>query len=377
MDNHFDNPLGNFLLKRLPDTDKNLRAWDNADHYLLTYLAENKLPLENQNILIVNDSFGALTVALSGSGCDAYGDSFISHQALRDNLQRNGIEQADVQFIKSTDRLEKQYDLVLIKNVKTLALLEDQLIAIRPHLKTDAIVIGALMAKNLHRSVVDIYSKILGPATVSLSWKKARLIHVDIDRTKPRPISSYPRTFKLDDNKSVIYNLANVFSKHKLDMGSRFFLHHLPNKGEYHEIIDLGCGNGVLALRAARLYPHSQINCIDESYMAVESARLTLEKNLQNNDNIVCTANNGLENYPENSTDLILCNPPFHQQQVVGDAIAWSMFRQSKKTLRRGGEIWIVGNRHLGYHAKLAKLFGNYKVIAANKKFVIIKSVKQ
>jgi len=125
MDNWFQTPFGEFLLKRLPDTDKNLRAWDNADHYLLNYLADKDLLKENKNILIVNDSFGALAVALSGYTRDAYSDSFISHQATRNNIQRNNIRESDIQFIKSTDQLEKQYDLVLIKSVKILALLEE------------------------------------------------------------------------------------------------------------------------------------------------------------------------------------------------------------------------------------------------------------
>ena len=125
------------------------------------------------------------------------------------------------------------------------------------------------------------------------------------------------------------------------------------------------------------MFPDSRITCVDESYMAVESARLTLKMNQVESDKYVCKANNSLQNFTPNSVDLILCNPPFHQQHVVGDAIAWSMFRDSAKTLRRGGELWIVGNRHLGYHLKLNKLFGNFKVIASNKKFVVIQSVKK
>ncbi|MDX2503013.1 MAG: methyltransferase, partial [Gammaproteobacteria bacterium] len=34
------------------------------------------------------------------------------------------------------------------------------------------------------------------------------------------------------------------------------------------------------------------------------------------------------------------------------------------------------GNRHLGYHLKLKKIFGNQKLIAANNKFVILKAIK-
>lgn len=72
----------------------------------------------------------------------------------------------------------------------------------------------------------------------------------------------------------------------------------------------------------------------------------------------------------------MLCNPPFHQQQVVGDFLAWRMFTQAKAALTKGGELWIVGNRHLGYHLKLKRLFGNAEQVAATPKFVILRSIK-
>jgi len=40
--------------------------------------------------------------------------------------------------------------------------------------------------------------------------------------------------------------------------------------------------------------------------------------------------------------------------------------------LRRGGELRVVGNRHLGHHARLRKIFGNCETIAANRKFVLL-----
>ncbi len=76
------------------------------------------------------------------------------------------------------------------------------------------------------------------------------------------------------------------------------------------------------------------------------------------------------------SLDLVLCNPPFHQQQVVGDFLAWRMFLQARDALAAGGELWIVGNRHLGYHAKLKRLFRGVEQVAANPKFVILKAGK-
>ncbi len=52
------------------------------------------------------------------------------------------------------------------------------------------------------------------------------------------------------------------------------------------------------------------------------------------------------------------------------------MFTQAKTALAKGGELWIVGNRHLGYHLKLKRLFGNAEQVAATPKFVILRSIK-
>ena len=84
----------------------------------------------------------------------------------------------------------------------------------------------------------------------------------------------------------------------------------------------------------------------------------------------------GLAEQPADSLDLVLCNPPFHQQQVVGDFLAWRMFQQARAALMTGGELWIVGNRHLGYHAKLKRLFRGVEQVAATPKFVVLRATK-
>ncbi len=53
------------------------------------------------------------------------------------------------------------------------------------------------------------------------------------------------------------------------------------------------------------------------------------------------------------------------------------MFKQSKDVLKEGGELWVIGNRHLGYHVQLRKLFGNCELVASNPKFVLFKAVKR
>jgi 16S rRNA G1207 methylase RsmC len=83
-----------------------------------------------------------------------------------------------------------------------------------------------------------------------------------------------------------------------------------------------------------------------------------------------------LEQCSSLKAQVILCNPPFHQQQILSDHIAWQMFTDAFKALHTYGELRVVANRHLGYHEKLKRLFGGAKVIASNAKFVILSAIK-
>ncbi len=84
-----------------------------------------------------------------------------------------------------------------------------------------------------------------------------------------------------------------------------------------------------------------------------------------------------LQGVADNSVSLILCNPPFHQNNAINDDVAWQMFTESKAALAAKGELWVIGNRHLGYHAKLKHLFGDCDVVASNKKFTLLKATKE
>ena len=84
----------------------------------------------------------------------------------------------------------------------------------------------------------------------------------------------------------------------------------------------------------------------------------------------------GLAERETGSLDLVICNPPFHMGRATGDLIAWRMFEQAKYSLRTGGELRIVGNRHLGYHLKLRRLFGNCEVVASDRKFVVLSAIR-
>ena len=370
-------PQGEFELERMPPNPQ-LQAWDAADQYLLKQIDELKILTRQSRLLLVNDNFGALSVALADNHPVMVNDSFLSQQALYRNMQLNGYEPDQVTFNSGLPLPHAKFDVILIKIPKSQALLEHQLYSLRDLIGFDTRIIAAGMSRSIHSSTLKLFESILGPTTTSLAWKKSRLIYVTRDQALNQGQSPYPDSFIVEaDREYTIINHANLFSRDKLDSGSRLVIENMPASEKYRHIVDLGCGNGILGLIAASLNPEAKLIFTDESYMAIDSARINFEAAFGKNREAEFTVTNCLQGIANESVDLVLNNPPFHQQTSVGDTIAWQMFIEARKALKPGGELWVVGNRHLAYHAKLKKIFGHCEQVESNKKFVFLKAVKQ
>ncbi|WP_411391119.1 methyltransferase [Pseudomonas sp. MPB23] len=370
-----DSPFAQLDLIRQPEQHNDpLQAFDAADEYLLSYLAEQQ-PDAATRVLVLNDSFGALAASLAGRVLvTSSGDSFLAAQGLEKNLVRNGKAFDAVPFTPANQLPGGPFDRVLIRVPKTLALLEEQLIRLQGQLAPGAEVIAAAMVKHLPRAAGELLERYIGPMHASLALKKARLLIATVGE-RPAAVSPYPTRYSVDEPAIELLNHANVFCRESLDIGTRAFLPHLPTNLGNARVADLGCGNGVLAIASALHNPDAQYTLVDESYMAVQSALENWQAALGARD-VNVRADDGLAGQAPQSLDVVLCNPPFHQQQVVGDFLAWRMFQQAREALVVGGALYIVGNRHLGYHSKLARLFRGVEQVAATPKFVILKARK-
>ncbi len=362
-------------LERYPQQEEatQLQAWEAADEYLLQQL-EN-VDIGERPVLIFNDNFGTLACALHGYKPYSISDSYMSQLATRHNLKLNELDVEQVTLQDSLAELPANPAVVLIRIPKALALLEQQLRALRDVVAPDTLIVAGAKARDVHTSTMQVFERVLGPTRTSLAWKKARLIYCQVADIVP---SAAPETtdWLLDGTDWLIHNHANVFSRGSLDIGARLFLENLPKDLQGH-IVDLGCGNGIIGMCALVQNPQAQMTFVDESYMAVASSELNVAHNLpQEMDRCQFEVNNSLAGIERESLQAVLCNPPFHQQHAITDHTAWQMFCDAKRCLQVGGELWIVGNRHLDYYQKLRRLFGNCTTVASNQKFLILKAVK-
>ena len=156
-----------------------------------------------------------------------------------------------------------------------------------------------------------------------------------------------------------------------MDIGTRFLLEHLPQDLS-GSVVDLGCGNGILGSAAASLAENTELTFLDTSARALDSARRTWAANHGDRPARFEQADRMVNAVERQSVDLVLNNPPFHDERAIGDATAWDMFVDSHAVLRPGGKLRVVANRQLGHHARLRKIFGNCETVATNRKFVVL-----
>lgn len=378
MQTQLELPQARLQLQRLPHRKHDtLQAWDAADSYLLQHLAQQDIPPAGSQLVVVNDSFGALALGMQTYEPTAISDSYLSQQATLINAKLNNINPANITLLDSLTVPDKPIDYLLIKAPKTLALLEYQLLTLRHLLKPDSKIIVAGMVKSLSANVWKMLERCIGPTQTSLAVKKARLIFARLEPIITPPVNPYPVQYQLEQTDYWISNHANVFSRDSLDIGTRLLLQHLPDDAAYRHIIDLGCGNGVVGLMIASQLKDVQLHFVDESFMAVASAKQNFQNAFGEQRLTEFRVGDCLQGFPDEMADCIVCNPPFHQQHAIGDHIAWQMFQQAHRVLRKGGELRVIGNRHLNYHQHLKKLFGNWEAVASNAKFVIVKVYKR
>lgn len=369
-------PQGSFALARPDGGGRSpLRAWDAADELVLRHLAD--VGATGATVL-VGDAWGALACALAAPRPTVVLDSHVGGRAVTANLGRNGLDPATVAVVDPLAPLPDRVDVAVVKVPKTVALLEHALHRLAPVLHEGSVVVGAGMTRHVHTSAVELFERLVGPTTTSRAEKKARLIHATVDPGRDVGPDPWPQDVVVTPPGGEPLTLvahAGVFSAHRLDPGTALLLAHLPEPGAHTRAVDLGCGTGVVGTVLGRRDPDLHVTFVDDSPLAVASAGATWRRAHDDRAADLVVGDALLDPAPIDA-DLVVVNPPFHRDHSVGDQTAWRMFSEAQRVLPPGGELLVVGNRHLAHHAKLKRLFGttHVEVVASDPGYVVVRA---
>lgn len=176
----------------------------------------------------------------------------------------------------------------------------------------------------------------------------------------------------LRNNDFIFYTQPGVFSKNRLDFGSKLLIENVEITNDIKSIIDIGCGYGPIGLSLAK-DNNLNVYMYDINERAIELAKL----NAKTNDvtNVSINHNNLLDNISIN-VDLIVTNPPIR----TGKKTIFKLYEQAYERLNKGGLFYCVIQRKQGApstQSKLLELFGNTEVITKSNGYWIIKANKE
>lgn len=141
---------------------------------------------------------------------------------------------------------------------------------------------------------------------------------------------------------------AGVFSRGEVDNGTRALLEALPEEMA-GEILDLGCGWGVIGISVALKWPEARVTMADVNLRALELARKNAEKNRAG---VTCAESDGMEAFMGKAFDAVITNPPIR----AGKQVIYKMFADAAKCLKPGGALYLVIRKQQGAESCLKYL---------------------
>jgi 16S rRNA (guanine1207-N2)-methyltransferase len=72
--------------------------------------------------------------------------------------------------------------------------------------------------------------------------------------------------------------------------------------------------------------------------------------------------------------DLIISNPPFHQEREIDYGAAGRLIAEASGHLTKGGKLVLVANAFLPYAVPLERAFGTFDVLADNRRFKVYRA---
>ena len=177
--------------------------------------------------------------------------------------------------------------------------------------------------------------------------------------------------FQYRSHDIVFVSDYGVFSKDKIDYGTRTLLDVMDISDQKKRLLDVGCGYGTIGIALKRIYPYLEVEMVDVNERAIHLANESIKYN--NLQDIVAYKSCVYENV-KGSFDIIVSNPPIR----AGKKVVFEILEGAYHFLNKSGELIIVIQKKQGAPSakkKMEEVFGNCEIIKRDKGYFVLKSV--
>ena len=199
--------------------------------------------------------------------------------------------------------------------------------------------------------------------------KKDYLVHYFKDDQKEL-INRKEISFRFLSIDYTFITADNVFSKDHVDSGSELLLTSALSEGLENDVLDYGCGYGVIGIVLSK--HNYNVMGLDITDRALKLSEINAKIN--NVDFNVYKVKDDLSEYNSKFKSVLL-NPPIR----AGKEVIYSMFENAYNFLEVGGKLFIVMRKQhgaLSAKVKLESIFDKVSIITKKKGYFIIKCEK-
>lgn len=172
---------------------------------------------------------------------------------------------------------------------------------------------------------------------------------------------------KIQDKTFTFNTDLGVFSKKGLDFGSRTLINCLLKENLFGELLDVGCGYGVIGIILSTFF-NIKTDMIDINKRAIHLTKMNIKENNALNCN--CFVSDIYSNVTK-KYDYIITNPPIR----AGKSVVYEILQEAKSYLKENGALYFVINKNQGALStkkdleKIAKV----TILEKNKGFYVFK----
>ena len=178
--------------------------------------------------------------------------------------------------------------------------------------------------------------------------------------------------FRFRDYELTFISDIGVFSKERIDYGSRALLNAMDIKEYQKTLLDVGCGYGTLGVSLAKVYPWLSVDMVDVNERAVLLSSKSIAANGINNAKAYLSS---VYSHVDGTYDVIISNPPIR----AGKKVVHEILEKAYDHLNEEGELIVVIQKKQGApsaKAKMEEVFGNCEILDRDKGYFILKSQK-
>ena len=173
----------------------------------------------------------------------------------------------------------------------------------------------------------------------------------------------------VNDKKFNFYTDNGVFSKKKLDYGTRLLIEALLEKELSGNALDVGCGYGVIGIILSSFFEDLSFDMVDVNRRALHLTEMNMKENMVKGSSFY---SNIYDNVSK-KYDAIISNPPIR----AGKEVVYKILFDAPKHLKKDGALYFVINKNQGAKTIMRDLntVASIEVLKKDKGFFVIKCI--